>query len=155
MVSNPRRVALGGLPDLAAVAVAKASGEDLRNGTAAGAPVRLLTQPILDTSGTTTGFLQTVFVLSLHRSQVDEVWQTVLLVSLIGLIGATLVTLLVTHRALPRSAPRSPPSGGSLPRRRTNCAPPWPSSARRRRSSQREDLVQPEGRRVGGRDLRE
>ncbi len=100
VVSNPRRVALGGLPDTAAVAAARSSGEDLRSGTAAGAPVRLLTQPIVDAAGKTTGFLQTVFVLSLHRSQEDQLWQTVLLVSLIGLFGAAAVTLLVTHRAL-------------------------------------------------------
>ena len=100
VVSNPRRVALGGLPDSAAVAAARSSGEDLRSSTAAGAPVRLLTQPIVDAAGKTTGFLQTVFVLSLHRSQEDQLWQTVLLVSLIGLFGAAAVTLLVTHRAL-------------------------------------------------------
>lgn len=100
VVSNPRHVALGGLPDLAAVAAARASGEDLRTGTDAGALVRLLTQPIVDAAGKTTGFLQSAFVLSLHRSQEDQLWQTVFLVSLTGLFGAAFVTLLVTQRAL-------------------------------------------------------
>lgn len=100
LTSNPRRVALEGLPDQAAVAAARTAGEDWRTVTAGGVRVRLLTQAITDQAGTPAGFLQSGFVLTLHDEQTRELLGTILAASVIGLVGAALVTLLVTRRAL-------------------------------------------------------
>jgi signal transduction histidine kinase len=100
LVANPQNVALRGLPDLAAVAAARQAGEDVRTSVVDGTPIRLLTQPIVGADHVIRGFLQSAIVLSLLRDQEADLWQTVLVVTLIGVLGATAVTLLVTHRAL-------------------------------------------------------
>jgi signal transduction histidine kinase len=98
--SNPRRIALAGLPDTAAVEAARSTGEDWRTVTAGGIRVRLLTQAIDDQAGQPAGFLQSGFVLTLHDEQTRELLATILAASLIGLLGAAVVTMLVTRRAL-------------------------------------------------------
>ena len=97
---NPQNVALRGLPDLAAVDAARLTGEDLRTASVDGTPIRLLTQPIEGSDHVITGYLQSAIVLTLLHSQEADLWQTVLIVTLVGCLGATAVTLLVTHRAL-------------------------------------------------------
>jgi len=102
LLSNPRRVLLAGLPDKVAVtaAAAAANGEDWRTAYADGAPVRLFTQKVTDGRGGPPAFLQTGMVLSLQEVQRNEILMTILLASLLGLLGAGLVTLVVTRRAL-------------------------------------------------------
>lgn len=101
LVANPGRVALAGLPDLAAASAAagSATGEDWRNVDAGGVPVRLLTQRVAIEDGAF-AILQSGFVLTLHDEQTSQILMTILLASLTGLAGAALVTLLVTRRAL-------------------------------------------------------
>ena len=102
-LSNPSRVALAGYPDpRPAIESARASGSDLRNGSLAGARVRLLTLPLPapDEGGTPTAYLQTGFVLALHEQQVASLTAAILGAALLGLIGAAIVTALVTARAL-------------------------------------------------------
>ena len=82
------------------MAAARAAGEDWRTITAGGIRVRLLTQAVTDQAGKPAGFLQSGFVLTLHDEQTRELLGTILAASLIGLLGAALVTLLVTRRAL-------------------------------------------------------
>jgi signal transduction histidine kinase len=100
LLSNPRRVLLAGLPDKTAVTAAAANGEDWRTVYADGAPVRLFTQKVTDGRGGPPAFLQTGMVLSLQEVQRNEILMTILLASLLGLLGAGLVTLVVTRRAL-------------------------------------------------------
>jgi signal transduction histidine kinase len=100
LLSNPRRVTLQGLPDRAAVAAAGTGGEDWRTVSDGGIRVRLLTQEIRDQAGTRIGFLQSGFALTLHDEQTRELFGTIVAASLIGLLGAILVTLVVTRRAL-------------------------------------------------------
>ena len=102
VVSNPSGVKVEGLPDQAAVASAAANGRDLRTVNAAGTEVRLLTVPITHDGETTTpvGYVQGGFVLTLHDEQSRSIVAAVLLVGIVGLLGAAVVTLIVTGRAL-------------------------------------------------------
>lgn len=103
-VSNPSRVALAGLPSAPAVKAARAAGEDLRDTTAGGTHVRLLTLPILpheaQAGRAPVGYLQAGFVLTLHDEQERGLVVAIALVGAAGLAGAALVTLVVTGRAL-------------------------------------------------------
>ncbi len=104
VVANPSRINLPGLPDMAAMAAANASptGRDLRTVDAGGFPVRLLTARITpeESDGTSLGFVQGGFRLTLHDEQSASIVAAVTLVGVIGLIGAAIVTLIVTGRAL-------------------------------------------------------
>lgn len=100
VISNPQRVALVGLPSRAAAAAAIASGEDWRTVDAGGQRMRLLTQRVLDENGAVAGLLQSGFVLDLRDQQVNQMLATIALASLAGLLGAAVVTVLVTGRAL-------------------------------------------------------
>jgi len=101
LVANPRRVALTGLPDAAAIAAAASTGRDLRTIDAGGIPVRLLTVPIPATAGgAPVGFVQGGFRLTLHDAQSSSLIAAIVLVAGFGLIGAAIVTLLVTGDAL-------------------------------------------------------
>ena len=100
LLSNPRRVLLSGLPDTAAAAAAAANGEDWRTVTADGVPVRLFTRRVSDGRGGPPALLQSGMVLSLQEVQRNEILMTIILASLVGLLGAGLVTVLVTRRAL-------------------------------------------------------
>ena len=100
-VANPSGVVLGGLPDTEALAPAAASGSDLRTVQAGGVDVRLLTEPILSSSGgPPIGYVQGGFVLTLHDQQSNSLIAAVVVVAVVGLIGAALVTLVVTGDAL-------------------------------------------------------
>jgi len=100
LLSNPRGIVLTGLPDTTAVAAALAAGSDLRTVSAGGDQVRLLTERVGADASAPGGFLQTGFVLNLHNQQEAELLTTIVVTSLAGLLGAALVTLLVTRRAL-------------------------------------------------------
>jgi len=103
-VSNPSRVTLAGLPSAGAVASARASGEDVRDITAEGIHLRLLTLPIqpheAEGGRVPVGYLQAGFVLTLRDEQQRGLVVTIALVGVAGLAGAALVTLVVTRRAL-------------------------------------------------------
>lgn len=96
VVSNPSRVRLIGLPVRAAL---QGSGEDLRTVTADGLSVRLLTMPV-ERDHAVVGFVQGGFVLDLHDRQSASLVTSVATVAVAGLIGAALVTLVVTGRSL-------------------------------------------------------
>ena len=99
-VSNPSRVNLEGLPDETAVEAARVSGRDIRTVDAGGTEVRLLTVAITpEEQGSPIGFVQGGIVLGLHDQQSQGIVEAILLVAVIGLIGAAFVTLIVTGRA--------------------------------------------------------
>lgn len=102
LVSKPSRVSLPtGLPDESAVGAAQATGRDLRTVDPGGVEVRLLTVPIVpEGSGSPIGFVQGGFVLTLHDEQSASIVAAIALVAVIGLLGAAVVTLIVTGRAL-------------------------------------------------------
>jgi signal transduction histidine kinase len=99
VVANPSGIVLPGLPDLAAVASARSAGSDLRTVEAGDTRVRLLTRPITG-GGTTAGWLQAGFILTLREEQVATIVATTIVVGLVGLLAAALATLYVTGRAL-------------------------------------------------------
>lgn len=99
VVENRSSLTLTGLPDLEAVAAASHGAQDLRTVTVGGTSVRLLTMMVTH-DGTSTGFVQGVFVLTLHDRQSRTLILATSAVAGLGLIAATLITLLVTGRAL-------------------------------------------------------
>jgi signal transduction histidine kinase len=99
VVANPSAVLRQGLPDLAAVAAARANGRDLRTVQDGAVPIRLLTLPI-GAAAHPVGWLEAGFVLTLHERQSRTLILAVTMVGLVGLAGAALVTLFVTGRAL-------------------------------------------------------
>jgi signal transduction histidine kinase len=99
LVANPGRVPLGSLPDAEAVAAARANGTDLRTVRSDGADVRLLTASVTH-DGTLAGFVQSGFVLTLHDRQLATIILTIIVVGLLGLLGAAVVTVVVVDRAL-------------------------------------------------------
>lgn len=99
LLANPSGIPLAGLPALAAVNAARQAGSDQRTVEASGTRVRLLTTPVV-AEGTTTGWLQTGIVLTLHDRQAQGLVLAVLLVGAAGLAGAALATLWITGRAL-------------------------------------------------------
>ncbi len=104
LIANPSGVTLAGLPVGAAASQAGATGSDLRTVTLGGLRVRLLTLPIKGAEdaagGSPSGFVQAGFVLTLHDQQAASLVSAIVLVGLLGLLGAAVVTLFVTDRAL-------------------------------------------------------
>lgn len=100
VISNPQRISLAGLPERDAAVSASINGSDWRTIVAGGSRIRLLTQRILDGNGAVAGTLQSGFVLDLQDQQNNQILMTILLASLTGLLGAALITLFVTSRAL-------------------------------------------------------
>ncbi len=105
VAANPSRVVLAQYPDPApAVENARANGRDLRTVSLGGVPVRLLTLPLLSGedggAADPAGFVQAGFVMTLHDQQVTSLISAVIGAGLLGLIGAALVTAVVTARAL-------------------------------------------------------
>jgi signal transduction histidine kinase len=102
LLANPERIALAGLPDRAAAAAATAAGSDLRTVTAGNVRVRLLTLavPAGDDATGQIRTLQAGFVLTLHDEQSDTLLRSILIVGLAGLLGAAVVSLILTRRAL-------------------------------------------------------
>jgi signal transduction histidine kinase len=100
VVSNPERVVLIGLPDRAAFAAAMATGRDLRTVRIGETSVRLLTLRVAEANTSDVHALQAGFVLSLHDEQSATLLTTILVVGFGGLLGAAVVTVVVTRRAL-------------------------------------------------------
>lgn len=99
VVANPTGVALPGLPDAAAVAAAETTGTDLRTVDAGGTRVRLLTSAIVE-EGTTVGWLQAGTALTVHDRQTQALLLAIVLVAVVGLVGAAVATTWITGRAL-------------------------------------------------------
>ena len=98
---NPQTVSLAALPDETAVAaVARSGSPDWRTVRIEGNNVRLLTQPIVGDDGVRRGVLQAGFVLRFQEDQTAQVVRTIIGATLVGLLGAALVTLFVTRRAM-------------------------------------------------------
>ena len=99
LVANPGRVPLASLPDADAVAAARADGSDLRTVRSGGADVRLLTVAVAH-DGALAGYVQSGFVLTLLDRQLATIILTIIVVGLLGLLGAAVVTVVVVDRAL-------------------------------------------------------
>ena len=99
IVANANRVALPGLPVVDAIAGAPGPGGDVRTVRLGGVSVRLLTLPIGDPRAPV-GYVQVGLVLTLHDAQSASLVMSIVLVGVVGLLGAALVTLLVTRSAL-------------------------------------------------------
>jgi signal transduction histidine kinase len=99
VVSNRSRIALTGMPDLAAVEAAGANRVDLRTIHAAGVDVRIRTVALV-TDGAVAGFVQGGFVLRLHDQQSQSLVLAIVATASAGLVAAAVITLLVTGRAL-------------------------------------------------------
>jgi len=100
-------VPLAGLPDKDAVSAATVGGVggmDRREAIFDGASVRLLTRAVTipgqEEAPAVEGFAQAVYRMTLHDTQESILLWTITIVSVLGLIGAGLVTTLVTRRAL-------------------------------------------------------
>jgi signal transduction histidine kinase len=100
IISNPQQIKYAGLPDADAAAAATTNTNDLRSVTVGGVHVRLLTERVVNSRGEVVALLQTGFVLTQHDQQTGTILITILLVSLTGLLGAAVVTVLVTSRAM-------------------------------------------------------
>lgn len=143
---NPQNVGLAGLPNAEAAALAAEGRPDWRTVTADGVPMRLLSEPIVASDGSTDGVLQSGFVLAAHDEQQALIVRTIVIASLIGLFGAAVVTMFVTRRAM------SPIRAAFDAERRFVASASHelktPVSIVRASAEilQREDLVSPEGR---------
>lgn len=97
-------VPLAGMPDKDAVGAATVGGMDRRAAIFDGASVRLLTRAVTipghEGSPAVQGFAQAAYRMTLHDTQESILLWTITIVSVLGLIGAGLVTTLVTRRAL-------------------------------------------------------
>jgi signal transduction histidine kinase len=99
VVADPSRVKLPGLPVIGALRSASEPGGDLRTVELGGVSVRLLTLPVGPTAKPV-GYVQAGFVLTLHDAQSVSLVLAIAFVAVVGLLGAGLVTLVVTRRAL-------------------------------------------------------
>ncbi len=99
VLADPSRVRLPGLPVLAAMGGVSTAGGDLRTVDLGGVPVRLLTLPV-GPAAHPVGYVQAGLVLTLHDAQSGSLVVAIVVVAVIGLLGAALVTLIVTRRAL-------------------------------------------------------
>jgi signal transduction histidine kinase len=99
VVANPSNVHLAGLPDAAAVTSAAATGSDVRTVETPAGRVRLETVPIGSPSAPH-GWVQAGHVLRLHDTQSQVLVTAIAIVGLLGLLGAALVTVWITDRAL-------------------------------------------------------
>jgi signal transduction histidine kinase len=146
VVANPQNVVMTGVPNADAAAVAAGGSEDWRTVDADGTHVRLLSAPMYALDGSISGVLQTGFVLTAHEEQQALIVRTIIIASLLGLLGAAIVTLFVTRRAM------APIRAAFEAERRfvASASHELKTPVAIVRSSaeilQREDLVQPEGR---------
>ena len=99
VVENRSNYPTTGLPYPAAIDDARAHGSDLRTTTINGVDVRLYTVAVAR-DGTTTGYVQGGIKLALHDKESRILVLTIAAVGAVGLVGAALITLLVTGRAL-------------------------------------------------------
>ena len=102
VLANPEHIALPGLPDAAAATAARTTGADLRTEQVGGTSVRLLTLAVPAARDGPAGvtILQAGFILTLHNVESTTLLWSILLVGIGGLVGAAVVTFVVTRRAL-------------------------------------------------------
>ncbi len=99
VVENRSNYPMTGLPDRPALTVAAQDGQDLRTISANGVELRLYTVPITR-DGQAAGFVQGGIRLDLHDRIARTLVFAIAAVGAVGLVGAALITLLVTGRAL-------------------------------------------------------
>lgn len=96
--------ALDGLPAIDAVGVAALTGLDEREVTLDGQHLRLMTRPVTipphEEQPAIEGFAQVAYRMGLHERQEAILLWTIALVCAVGILGAGVVTVLVTRRAL-------------------------------------------------------
>lgn len=96
--------ALAGLPDLDAVGVAALTGFDEREVTLEGQHLRVMTRPVTipahEDRPAVEGFAQAAYRMGLHERQESILLWTIAIVVAVGILGAGVVTVLVTRRAL-------------------------------------------------------
>jgi signal transduction histidine kinase len=101
VLANPSAVRLPGVPVGEGIDAARSAGRDLRTVQAGSVPIRVITLPVMAAAASTAiGYVQVGFVLTLHDRESGSLVAAVALVVAIGLLGAALVTLLVTRGAL-------------------------------------------------------
>lgn len=88
-----------GLPDTAALAAAASTGDDLRTIRLGGADIRLYTVSVVR-DGSIVGYVQGGIGLKLLNDETQTLLFAIVAVGAVGLVGAALITLLVTGRAL-------------------------------------------------------
>jgi two-component system sensor histidine kinase CiaH len=89
---------LPGLPDVAVLAAA-GSGQDIRTLRTSTGNVRVLTVAVVGDSAVV-GYVQSGFDMDLHDQQSRSLVIAIVAVGILGLLGAALITLVVTGRAL-------------------------------------------------------
>jgi two-component system, OmpR family, sensor histidine kinase CiaH len=99
ILADPSRVKLPGLPVLDAITLPARPGGDIRTVDLGDVSVRLLTLPV-GSAAHPGGWVQAGFVLTLHDAQSRSIVIVTALTAIVGLLGAALVTLVVTRRAL-------------------------------------------------------
>ena len=99
VTENRSNYPLSGLPNAAAVSAAAHNASDLRTIDAGGVEVRLYTVPISG-DGSEHGFVQGGIKLAFHDTYARTLVLAIAAVGAVGLVGAALITLLVTGRAL-------------------------------------------------------
>ena len=99
VVENRSSYPMAGLPDASAVAVAATGAGDLRTITVGGVDIRLYTVPITR-DGAIAGYVQGGILLTLLEHETQTLILSIASVGAVGLVGAALITLLVTGRAL-------------------------------------------------------
>ncbi len=99
VVENRSSYPIAGLPDASAVAVAATGAGDLRTITVGGVDIRLYTVPIIR-DGAIAGYVQGGILLTLLEHETQTLILGIASVGAVGLVGAALITLLVTGRAL-------------------------------------------------------
>ena len=101
---NGRASSVPGLPDMDAVGAAALRGTDEREVTLGGEHVRLLTRPVSfpahEDRPAVDGFAQAIYRMNLHERQESILQWTIAIVCALGILGAGVVTVLVTRRAL-------------------------------------------------------
>jgi signal transduction histidine kinase len=95
---GPANLGLEGLPDEAALAVARQGGTDVRNLTVEGFPLRVLTEPV--SRGTSTYIIQVVQDITGEQRLLDVMLTVLLAGGFIAVIGALIVGAIYAGRAL-------------------------------------------------------
>ena len=101
VVADPSRIRLVDLPNQAGLAAVRGgASQDWRSVTADGRQIRLLTTAVPPSTESSVAFVQGGFVLTLHDAQSRSLVATVVGAGAAGLLAASVITLIVTRRAL-------------------------------------------------------
>jgi signal transduction histidine kinase len=99
ILADPTGAKLKGLPVLDGIALPAQPSGDIRTVNLGGVSVRLLTLPV-GSLAHPEGWVQAGLILTLHDAQSRSLVMVISLTAIVGLLGAALVTLVVTRRAL-------------------------------------------------------